>query len=476
MIPSAFSRLLPLLGLLLLLALPTQATHIVGAEISYAPVAGDHRRYLVTAKVYRETVNGQVNFGPEIELHCRLNGCSAGNPTNFKDRLTRISTSFLSYTGCTGGPTIEQQVFVGEVNFPNVGLWTMSLFEANRTRSIVNLVNSDFYTMYAEAQVNVLSAMPANTSPVFSSTLLPSICGSQFHRFSFAAFDADGDSLVYHMTDPQGTPAGGVDFCPAPIPATPSPHFTVNSASGELATGPFTLTIGNYIMAVRVDEYRRVASQWTKIGSVMRDIMYPVRSSSGNLNPTFTTLTVSGTTQPVGQLVRVNPGRTVSLTLTATDQNAGQALRFSTDALIPGVTLQTLSATQARLTWQIPANQPLGRYTIPVVVADNACPINGTETRTLTVQVTNLVLSSQPPQPRFELSAYPMPFREQVRFQLAGPGAQPVQILDGLGRVVAELRSQADGTVSWRPAASLAPGLYLARTPDGRQVARLLRE
>jgi hypothetical protein len=474
---TSYYRLLVLLSLFLTLTLPAWATHIVGAEISYTPVPNNNRSYLVTAKFYRETLNTQVDFAAEVDLYCRLNGCSAADPSNFTARLTRISRSFVTYVGCSGGPTVELQTFVGQVTLPQVGLWTMSLFAENRTSSIMNLSNSNMYTLYADAQVNVLNSMPANTSPVFSSTLLPSICGSQFHRFSCATFDADGDSLTYRLVLPQGTNTNGnPDPCPISIPVTPSPHFTVNSATGELSTIPFTLTLGNYIMAVRVDEYRKVAGQWTKIGSVMRDIMYPVRSNSGNVNPVFTGLTVGSATQPLDQVVRANPGQTVSLILTAADQNAGQILRFSTDAAIPGVTLQTVSPTQVRVTWQVPATQALGRYTLPVLVADNACPTNGTDVGTLTIQVTNQVLSTAAGRPRLVLAAYPVPFREQVQFRLAAAGTQSVQVLDGLGRVVAELRSQADGTVSWRPAASLAPGLYLARTADGQQVARLLRE
>jgi len=472
--PDFFSRrLLLLLGLLLSLTLPALATHIVGAELSYVPVPGNARRFQVTAKVYREA-SAMIDFGSTMTLFTSLNGC--GPTTGRSTQLTRYSSTLINYLRCSNGGPVNMQLFYGEVELPTPGTWTLSLAAENRTFGIVNLPDSDNYGMYAEAQVSIFSTPHLNTSPVFTSTMLPYICGTQFHRYSFAAYDADGDSLVYSLTPPRA--ANVADPCPVAMPVTPAPHFTINPASGELSTVPFGLNLGNYIMAVRVDEYRRIASQWTKIGSVMRDLMYPVSGSSGNRNPTFSALTGGTAPLALDQAIRVNPGQTVALTLTAADQDAGQVLRFSSEvaATIPGAAFQTLSATQARLTWQVPASLPPGRYTMPVVVADNACPINGTTVQTLTFQVTNQVLAAHAGSPRFEPTAFPTPFREQVQFQLATPGRQPVQVVDGLGRVIAELTSQADGTVRWRPAATLAPGLYLARTADGRQIIRLLHD
>ncbi|GGG31356.1 T9SS type A sorting domain-containing protein [Hymenobacter glacieicola] len=229
-------------------------------------------------------------------------------------------------------------------------------------------------------------------------------------------------------------------------------------------------------MAARVQEYRRINSVWTLIGSVTRDITYAA-SAGGNSNPTFTALRVGNTAQPFDKAIRVNPGQTVAVTLDATDADAGQTLGFSSGATttVPGVTLQTLSPTQLRLTWQVPAGLPVGRYRIPVTVTDNGCPFNGTEVRTLTFLVTSQILASTSSRLPVAVAAYPTPFREQVRLQLAQPTLQPITVFDGLGRAVAQLTSSPDGSVLWQPAATLPSGLYVARTANGQQI-RLLRE
>jgi hypothetical protein len=182
----------------------------------------------------------------------------------------------------------------------------------------------------------------------------------------------------------------------------------------------------------------------------------------------------TGAAQSPNQTIAVRPGQTVDLTLTATEPDAGQHLRFSSEAtsIIPGLSLTTLGATQARLTWQVPASLPLGFYTATIAVFDDGCPNSSVE-QTLYFRVTNQVLATRPATDAAS-SAFPMPFRDQVQFQ-AITGGQVVFIVDELGRTITQLRAGADGRVLWQPAASLPAGLYLARGADGRPLARLLR-
>jgi hypothetical protein len=48
-------------------------------------------------------------------------------------------------------------------------------------------------------------------------------------------------------------------------------------------------------------------------------------------------------------------------------------------------------------------------------------------------------------------------------------------VSDQLGRLVRQLRSQADGSVRWQPGAKVPAGLYFVRSADGNQLIRLLR-
>ncbi|WP_324676055.1 T9SS type A sorting domain-containing protein [Hymenobacter sp. GOD-10R] len=367
--------------------------------------------------------------------------------------------------------------------------------------------------MYIAATLDNSSGL-IDSSPTFTSFTLPTFANNELSRYSFSAFDVDGDSLVYTSVEPlaglefPGTcstsisynrssggefvdPITGARITYGPVQFTPAfpfltyqvvggnavPFFQLNAATGELLTRP--VVIGYQSVAVRVDEYRRLGGSWQQIGSVTRDIVFRSPNGADNHNPTITEVRVAGAAapQPVERVIPVRPGQLVSLQLAATDPDAGQTLRISSDvgALIPGATFRAPTAGQAQLDWQVPPQQPLGRYSFTVTVEDSGCPTPGLEVRTITFLVTNQVLATRSRQ-NLAQPAYPTPFREQVQFQLTTHKAQAVVIVDELGRVVEQLTSKVDGTVVWQPAATVRPGLYIARTADGQQVQRLVRQ
>lgn len=460
----------------LLLSTQAWATHAAGGEILYEPIAGSTNRYHITTRLFRNAEGTAVDFAESISLYCAKNGCDVASAGSFVVQLTRTRRTDPDAIRC-GTVVNDMHVYEGDVTL-TPGRWLLSTWQENRSISIRNIGQSETHSLHIESFLDNSSGL-VNSSPKFTSYKLPYLSRNQAHQYSASAFDIDGDSLVYQVVVPKENRAALMQqyICATEIaPYITAPNFTVDAATGTLRSTSAAVELGDYVFPIRVDEYRKLNSVWTKIGSVTREQVYRAYNSS-NLNPTFTGLTVNGntTTQPLEQIIRVNPGQTVALTLTATDPDAGQALRFVSDVpdVVPGTTLQTLNATQARLTWSVPSTLPLGRYRLTVGVADNGCPTNASEVRTITFLVTNQVLATAPRRPLL-LSASPNPFQSQVSFQVAKP--QPVVVLDGLGRVVAHLKSRPDGTVTWQPTAAVVPGLYFARTADGKQLVRLVRE
>ena len=471
--PLSFRWLLALP--LWLAVLTAQASHIMGGEVSYAPIASTTAgvpRYHVQTILYRDP-NGIDQY--EIMLTCSRNGCGLLGAGSFRQTVSRSEVTSRYALGCPTGPGYNYQVysFETDVDLPR-GQWTLSVTGENRIASIRNLTNSGNSGIYISAFLDN-SLVTENTSPRFLSTLLPYLCGSQAQRYSFSAFDSDGDSLVYSFRYPEENQLPDRN-CGTALPySTLSPHFQLNAATGAITTQGTPVQPGFYAMVARVSEYRRLNGNWQPIGYVTRDITY-LAFNATNTSPRFTGLTLNATTttQPVDQLIRVQPGQTVSLALSAADADAGQQLRFASQApaIIPGLRLTTLSASQAKLTWQVPAGLRPGRYTATVAVLDNGCPV-ASEEQTLSFLVGPLPLASRGALAAAS-TAFPMPFHEQVQFRAAS-GGQLVHILDELGRTVAQLHAEADGRVQWQPAASLPAGFYLARGADGRPLARLLR-
>ncbi|MCB2407336.1 hypothetical protein [Hymenobacter lucidus] len=496
-------------------ATSAQASHILGGDLAYqyAGTATAPNQYRVTARLYREYQTTAVDFGT-VQLAVAKDGCDATAAGGFFTPLTRISTTTTSPLGCAGDFSYEIIVFEGVVQLPP-GRWSLSINEENRTGSMRNVVESILRGFNVGAFLDNSSGL-RNNSARFTSSTLPYLCASQSHRYSFTAFDADGDSLVYQSVQPLAKQLPDpLSSCGVPIPymsyaagsfqdpatgqmvaypartysaafplfsfqvtnGVATPYFELSRTTGELLAFPIISQIGPYIVAVRVDEYRKLAGRPTLISSVVRDVIYSVFTGSGNRNPTVATARINnGTTDyPLNLPIDVATGETISLTLNATDPDAGQTVRLSSDvaSIMPGASFQTTGPNQSRLTWQVPNLNP-GLYSCSVTLADNGCPLNGTEVRTITFRVSRVVLATKTSQPTV-LNAFPVPFHEQVQFRLASRTTQTVLISDGLGREVARLNSGLDGLVVWEPQATVPAGLYFARSADGRQVARLLR-
>lgn len=466
-----------LAGLLWLSLQPAaHASHVIGGDIAYASVASTTAgvpRYRVTMRLFRDIIGVDQ---PTVQLTGTQGSCNSVDPQNFTIQVRKSQSTRLAQVGCPTGPYggisyYDVFLYAADVDLPR-GQWTLSFTADYRSDGIRNIPNSLTTTFLVSASLNTTLAAE-NTSPTFLSALLPTLQGNLAQAYSFSTYDRDRDSVAYSMVESQ-TALNPLVPCSTPIAGAISPHFQLNPATGALSAPAGAVQQGRYALAVRVSEYRQLAGAWQLIGTVTRDIVY-LAQNIANQPPSFTSLAVStGVTQLPNQTITVRPGQTVNLTLTATDPDTDQQLRFSSEAtnIIPGLSLATLNATQARLTWQVPANLPVGFYTATIAAFDNGCPNSAVE-QTLYFRVTNQVLATRLATDA-ETTAFPMPFRDQVQFQAAS-GNQLILIADALGRTVAQLRAGADGRVVWQPASTLPAGLYVARNADGKLLARLLR-
>lgn len=469
--------------LLLCSSFAAQATHYLAGTITYRHLPQPNQ-YEVRVILYTDA-SPNVSDEPVTRLNCLPNlaaGCTTAVQNGFVLDIPRQRSEMVGSAQC-GTSAFKKNFYTGVVTLPP-NRWTLLIENINRRAGILNITNSINTSGVVSATLDNSTGL-VNNSPEFVSTEPLSLNGNQYHQFTAKAAEVDGDSVAYEFITPeQGFASSG---CPQPAPGFVQPsQLRLDARTGVLETVPFTLVQGDYVAAVQANEFRQINGVWTKIGSIKLDQLFTVRAASAsNTNPSFIALQRGATTLSFTRPIPVNPGQTIDLTLTATDPDAGQKLRFSSStpllysALYPSVVfpaIQSVSASQARFTWQVPASLPLGRYTFSVMVNDDSCPQNGQEIRAITVEVTNRVITGSAAPKVTLLAAYPTPFREQVQFSLEKPGTQRITVFDGLGRAVAHLTSRPDGSVQWQPTATLSPGLYVARTADGQQQFRLLRE
>ncbi|MGI4835552.1 MAG: hypothetical protein ACRYFK_19025 [Janthinobacterium lividum] len=460
--------------------LVAHATHNQGAEIAYksiAPTTPGVPRYHVLVRLYLDPANRTL--ATTIALVATQGGCDATGPNKVvvPNILRTQPTPGYAINCGTAGVTLNYYTAIYETDLDlPTGAWVLGVTLENRASDIQNIANAEAHNSFVNAYLNS-SLAAQDSSPQFQATLLPYVGGNAAQHYSFSAYDADGDSLSYSYILPREVVAGieANSTCGSSLSGFYSPQYQLDARTGVLTSTAGTTQQGRFSMSGQVNEYRRLNGQWQLIGFVTRDLTYLAYATT-NRPPDFTSLTVNGgAAQPVDQPIAARPGQLLTLTLTAADPDAGQQLTFAcaSTAIMPGLSLATLSGTQVQLTWQVPATLPPGRYTLPVAVLDDGCPQRTTQERTLLIVVGGQALATRPAT-NAESQAYPVPFREQVQF-LAAPG-QAVTLVDALGRVVARLSADASGRVLWQPSAGLPAGLYLARGAGGQALARLLRE
>ena len=468
---AKFLHLRVLLALLLGLGSlsAAHASHLLGGDITFATIpsttAGVPRYHVVA----RRFVNFYADGTLAIPLTASRGGCSAPLAGSFTVQVP-ITRWVTIASGCSTSSQFSYRIAYHEVDLDlPAGEWLLSYTDGNRTNGILNISNSGSVPFYISTYLDN-SFWTQDSSPTIESITQLYVNATALSPYSLSAFDADGDSLRYELVAP-------LEGCNQPVASTFTPHYVLNTSTGQLTPATSGGTQGLYNLTYRISEYRKSTNnRWVLFGYVTRESMYSLYAYI-NQPPAFTTMQVNGgpaqsLTVPIAAL----PGQTVQVTLQATDPDAGQVLRFASDApgLVPGLSLTPASGTTSvLLTWQVPATLPPGRYHIPLAVLDDACPYSGSEERTLRF----VVAANQPLASRMAATAatdvYPVPFRDQVQFTTA-PN-QAVTVVDALGREVARLTSTVDGRVRWQPTAALPAGLYLARGADGRLLARLLR-
>ncbi|MBF9141855.1 T9SS type A sorting domain-containing protein [Hymenobacter properus] len=522
-----FSWLLVLLGLFF--AKPAAASHMQGGDLTYASLGNN--RYLVTLHIYRDCSG---ILPSSFDLVCRSGGC--GTPATVTTPFVQVGAPVVSTQYCatlTGlcNATVtntEAYTYTATVTLPPAAQWVLSTAQ-NARPSTTNITNPG--DLYFEATLNNLIAGTTtsivNNSPTASVQPAFFVPVHQLTSLSNNAFDVDGDSLVYSLETPLqgcGMPvsfasypsATGVistnpacTFQPLPISAYSAalPIFVDTDTVGtcpvktginprfffDARTGNVTLQPGRYLntpsangdnkyaASIKISEYRRINGRYVLVGTMRRELYFMVYDCGNNLMPVVSPqVTVQtgtrSTVQALGQAIPVVAGESVSVLINASDRNAGQALALTLAYnAVPGTTLQNLGNGQARLTFTPALGTVPGSYRVAVTAEDNSCPIKGMDTKLVTFNVVASGPLAARAKTALVIDAYPNPFTEAVQFQLSTPGVQVLTISDNLGRAVATVRSQPDGSVRWQPAATLPAGLYLARTIDGSQSVRLLR-
>ncbi len=273
-------KILLLISFLSLQIINTQATHIVGGEITYVYLGAN--TYKITLKAYRDCSN-IVNAAYDNPLGITI----------FDSAGVVIQTVNIPFPGSITLPNnannpclivppnicVQEAVYETTVVLPPIagGYW-IAWQRCCRNNTILNIVDPGntgaSYLMHIPGnfilQNNTYGYQ--NSTPKYNNFPPTVICNSYPLTFDHSATDPDGDSLVYSLCDPY---LGGssTNSNPNPEPAPPynyvtftngfsainplggsPPSVTINPSTGILTTTP--VNIGQFVVAVCVKEYR----------------------------------------------------------------------------------------------------------------------------------------------------------------------------------------------------------------------------
>ncbi len=250
------------------------ATHIRAGEIIAERISVQTLTYRITVVGYTDT-RSSVIFGPGL--------------INFGDgREVQLNTESDFSTVEDLGDMIEKNTFVITHTFQGPGRYKIRFQEFNRNDLTLNMDNSVDTPFYVETEINIDPFIGVNNSPVL--TIPPVDNGAINVRYIHnpGAFDPDGDSLSYAMDVPKQqlerpvnnyrSPASA-EFSQSQQDGTTPAFLSIDPVFGDLiwdAPG----TAGQFNVAFRIIEWRKINGKFEQIGYVVRDMQIIIENSN----------------------------------------------------------------------------------------------------------------------------------------------------------------------------------------------------
>jgi hypothetical protein len=375
-----------LLAVLQLFFAKSEASHLMGGELTYQWVSGN--TYSLVFSLYRDC-SGISLIGTENIL---VSSANAGYVTTVT--LTLTATSYTrevcpasaSTTACNGGFNFgyEKRVYIGNVTLPSAQSdWKFSTNSCCRNGSITNLSNASSYGFYLESTLNNL--ISANNSAQFSTQPVIIIQTNQTQAISWNAYDAEGDMLEYRLVNPLDDQINSIPFLSgysATQPFNSSPSAQFDTSTGALIITPIGQQV---VVASMIVTERR---QGVVVGTIRRDLQMVVINASISNPPVLTGFNGTNSFE-----MDINADSLAILTIQSYDADSGQQLGISWDPALPqmGAIFTPLPSglhPGLQITWTPDVNAlQRSRISFTITVRDDNCPYNSVQVFTYTLNI-----------------------------------------------------------------------------------------
>ncbi len=250
------------------------ATHIRAGEIIAERISVQTLTYRITVVGYTDT-RSSVVFGPG-----RINfGDGREEQLNTKSDFSLVEDL---------GDLIEKNTFVITHTFQGPGNYKIRFLEFNRNDLTLNMDNSVDTPFYVETEITIDPFIGVNNSPVL--TIPPVDNGAVNVRYIHnpGAYDPDGDSLSYRLDIPKQGFERVVNNYRDPASSEFSKNQEDGSVPAFLRVDPFfgdlvwdaPGTAGQFNVALRITEWRKIEGKYVEIGYVVRDMQIIIENSN----------------------------------------------------------------------------------------------------------------------------------------------------------------------------------------------------
>jgi len=177
-------------------------------------------------------------------------------------------------------PDIKKNIYIGVHTYPAPAIYTLSFEDANRNGGVVNIPNSINIPFFVSTQLIINPFLGINNSVLLLNPPIDQACPGQIFIHNPGAYDPDGDSISYRLTQCLGEDGLSIPGFSQPVGSN---SFSLNPITGDLIWDtPNNGSIGEYNVAFIVEEWRN----GILIGFVTRDMQITV-SPCTNQPPAF---------------------------------------------------------------------------------------------------------------------------------------------------------------------------------------------
>ena len=349
--------------LLFLLSSHAHASHFYAGEITYRCI--NNNQYVVQLETFQDC----AAIAPPTSVSITASSSCTGNLTFNLPQISLTDISPVCPNGtspCLSGNYGTYHVIYSDtISLSSCTDWILSYTNCCRPASIVNLANSNT-TIHTEVSLD--NSTTCNNAALVTTPAYIHVCIGQVHTHSLQAYDLDGDSLTFSLTNPLGSNGSPEPYATGYSVNTPLGNSSPFSFDSNTGTFTFTAnTIGGYIVGIQINEYRN----GTLISTSNKDVSI-VAFNCSNSAPNYSISNVQGGYLDDNIFYVTNPSQ-LSFDITTIDTaDVNDTLTFYSNISSIGGTFTSTGVNPVTANFVWPTSSPTPQNFM-VEIVDNAC-------------------------------------------------------------------------------------------------------